>query len=337
MRKLAYIYPVFSIKGDIVPNAYIDHFTEALGNCFDFVNIVKPSNKGILDIIYYLNKIQYIFLNWIEDLPDKRGGVLQSVFFIFIVFLFKIMKIKVIWIMHNQESHYETNVLLKRILYAFILKHSDFIITHARKGIDCFNKFNIKNKEKIKYLPHPLNQDFILYKEHPTIDMLIWGTIIPYKGVDQFLKFLHDQQLERKYRILIAGKVKSVDYLKVINQYCNESIQLDNRYIPENELKQIMADSRVVVFTYKSDSLLSTGALMDTLSYGAKILAPHIGAFKDIQEEGLIDTYHNFNELIKLFDGILGSELIRDQLAILNFINEHNWEKFSLKICNWII
>lgn len=333
--KKAYIYPISLHLDKTILSPYLANFMDGLGIEYEFLNREFPSNKGILDLPKYIGRIDTIFLNWIEDLPDKRGGVVQAFFFIVMVFVMKVLKVKVIWVMHNKKSHYDSNKLLKGMLFKFILKRSDLIITHSKEGLEYFDEYKIKNREKGRYYPHPLFQKSLQMNEDPSIDILIWGSIIPYKGIDKFLSYLHDHKLERKYKIVIAGKVKPAEYEKTIKALCNEAIQLDNRYVPEEEVQQYMADSKSVLFTYIGSSVLSSGALMDSLSYGVNVLAPNVGAFKDAREEGLIETYSSFKELMDSLDSYLVSSENKNE-RIDQFIRENDWTQFSNNVIAWI-
>jgi hypothetical protein len=134
---------------------------------------------------------------------------------------------------------------------------------------------------------------------------------------------------------LIIGKVKPDTYAEIIKQYCKKNIILENRYIPVDELIDNIKRSRMTVFTYENDSVLSSGALMDTLSYGGYVIGPYAGAFKDVAEENLIMTYKDYNELIELIDQRISGNTMNLQV-IRNFIEENNWHKFSNRVINWI-
>jgi hypothetical protein len=74
---------------------------------------------------------------------------------------------------------------------------------------------------------------------------------------------------------------------------------------------------------------------METLACGANVLAPHVGAFKDAQEEGLIRTYGSFEELVKFLDESLTNiDNYRDRID--GFIQENDWKRFSEKVSRWI-
>lgn len=77
---------------------------------------------------------------------------------------------------------------------------------------------------------------------------------------------------------------------------------------------------------------------MDSLSYGAYIIGPDVGAFNDLQELGLIETYQDFQSLTKLIDSRLASSAVHSSRlqAIEKFIDANSWEAFSDSIMNLI-
>lgn len=331
------MHPMPSLTDESNKDSYTRNFVESFSEAFDFLNKGKRSTQGFFSVRHYYRNMDAIFLNWIEDLPDKRGGWIQSFFFLFMIHLFKLRKTRIIYILHNKASHYRSNRLLKRFLSRFIIRKSDYIITHSSEGLRYLEGLNRNYLEKARYYPHPLIRKPFVFKENPIHDILIWGSVIPYKGADRFLAYLHEHQLDTRYRILIAGKVKPPEYEKEITPFCNKNIQLDNRYIPDEDLVRYMADSKTVLFTYNDESILSSGVLMISLAHGAKIVAPHVGAFKDAEEDGLINTFETYEEMITLLDHDSPAD---DQIRLARieaFIDENDWSQFARKASRWII
>jgi beta-1,4-mannosyltransferase len=336
MRRKAYIYPITAYEEKIIPNPYLENLMNSFSHEVDFVNMLLPSNKGILDLVKFYKKIDLLFLNWIEDLPDKKGGLVQVLFFIILVRLLKGRKVPVIWTMHNKLSHYHTHTRVKKFMFRFLIRRCDFIITHSTEGIRYAGEYGVRNyARKMRYFPHPLENRMIKFKESPVQDILIWGSVIPYKNIDGFLSYLHENGMENRYRIRIFGKVKPSEYEEVIKPFCNSDIILDNRYIPQDELEGFVAESRTIIFTHAGESVLSSGALMDSLSYGATVFGPHIAAFRDAYEAGLIQTFQSFGELVELLDQSKQSPRNQNEL-IAPFINENNWSQFAKKALTWI-
>jgi beta-1,4-mannosyltransferase len=336
MRKKAYIYPITAYKHKLIPNPYLFNFAFSLENEIEFLNLNRPSKIGILDSFKYICKIDYVFLNWIEDIVDRRGGIFQYLYFVFLIIWCRLMKVKVVWTLHNKLSHYEKNQWLKRSIFRIMVRSSDHILTHSKEGISYYFSESHKQTDKIRYFPHPLEKNFLHFNQNPTIDILIWGSVIPYKGIDVFLKFLYSKGLEKKYKIVIAGKIKPESYEKELLPFAGDCILIENRYVPTDEIKDFISNSKKVVFTYEKSSVLSSGILMDTLSYGGLVIAPNIGAFKDINDDfKIIETYENYDELLDILEKSLKHR--EDYLPeIEQFIEKNTWSAFANEFFKWI-
>ncbi len=324
-----YVYPITYRKENKPKNPYLQDFIRALEPDVTVINRNAPSNKGIFDILKYLRKLDAIFINWIENLPDKKGGVLQSFLYLFILLFLKVNKAKIVFTLHNKFSHVYKNKLLKKIVFDLTIRYADSIITHASEG----KQFLLKNYNYTKNVvvhPHPIksridesNLDSKISKEY---DILIWGSIMPYKGIDKFLKFLTDNGFAENYKILIIGKASSIQYYNKLIKYQNEKIKVCNRFISDAELKDVIYKSRIVLFTYAKESVLSSGALMDSLSYGARVVGPSVAAFNDLADKKLIEVYNDFFELIEIVEK-QPEKYLNESLR--EFIQENNWSAFS--------
>ncbi|NJO67966.1 MAG: glycosyltransferase family 4 protein [Bacteroidetes bacterium] len=178
----SYIYPVNANSKPEVYNPYIENFILYLSSRFNFLNKNDYSKVGILNIVKYHFRIKYIFLHWIENVPDRKFGVLQSLFFILYLFVFKGNR-KIVWVMHNRISHFKEHLYLKRLLFKLVLKKSYFIFTHSSDGVEYARELG--RTDNVVYLAHPVvfHENASQVKE---FDILIWGSILPYKGIDSF-------------------------------------------------------------------------------------------------------------------------------------------------------
>ena len=138
MKKNIYLYPHSARGKDVVPNPYLKNMVKSMQKYYTFVNINHPSNTGIFDILKYYLKLDYLMLNWIENLPDKKNGLLQSVFFIILLLITGVTKKKVIWTMHNKISHDKKYFVIKKLLFKLLISHCDYVITHSKEGIEYF-------------------------------------------------------------------------------------------------------------------------------------------------------------------------------------------------------
>jgi len=329
-----YIFPYADTSKSISKNPYINDLVESLRHNFIIVNEHKANTRGIFDIFSYIFKIDYLYLNWIENLQFRRFGYIQALFFIILVPFFKYLRIEIIWTLHNKYTHSQKKYMLNRILTKLLIYNSDYIITHSSEGISFIQKISLENLKKVKYLPHPIKNRIIKRVENPAIDILIWGSIDPYKGIHDFLNYLFVNHKESLYNIHIVGKFSSRNYYKQLMAFSAAKIKIQNKYITNVEVEEYIRNSKVVLFTYNSRSILSSGALMDTLSYGAQIIGPNIGAFKDMQKLGLIKTYNHYEEIIDILNHI--SDIGQDNKCLLRFIENNGWNDFSCKILKLI-
>jgi glycosyltransferase involved in cell wall biosynthesis len=331
-----YFYPITTKANKITGNPYTDNFIESLRKYFTILNYTDASSIGILKTWKYLFKIDVLLVNWIEDLPDKKGGYIQSFYFFLLIFFLKIRKKKLVWILHNKFSHYPVNYRLKKQLFRFLIKQADLIVTHASEGVSFARSFSKRKSINIHYFPHPIIPVPQKQPADKEIDVLIWGAITPYKGIDQFLKFLSDNHLQTAYCIKIAGKIPSPAYEAELMKYKSETIQIEDSYIDREKLEDYIHKSKVVLFTYSSDSILSSGALIDTLALGATILGPNKGNFIDLNAKGMISVYNDYQELADKLGKLIQSNTCLSRQTLDNYYEETSWERFASELNKWL-
>ena len=310
--------------------------------CTKLWNVINNNEENSFGIIYFFIKIKQIdilWLNWIENLPDRKLGLLQSLFYFIFIFVNKFSKIKIIYTVHNKVSHSPNHFKLKRILQNVTINNSALVITHSSNGLDYIKSIS-KNQTKpeILYIPHPTkltysydNTDGRNYK----YDILIWGTIYKYKGIKEFLEYIFKNNLQTKYKIKIVGKVAVPLYFEAINQFQNDYIDIEDAYISQVDLINLLQVSNIVLFTYNSKSVFSSGSLMESLRYNSKIIGPNQGEFKNLCELGLSKSYINYDDLLMKIDNYLQERnaiTVKRKLEINKYLKVHTWEKFSKSI-----
>jgi len=326
-----YLYPITSRNQSGFHNPYVDHLSKVLADSFKVVNADSPSGKGILDLPSFLKKVDFLYLNWIENLPARKMGRMQSLLFLVLMMYCKLSGRKVIWTMHNKASHSSKQHLSKSLLFRFMVRNSDLIITHAREGLEA-----IPAGKPSLFFHHPcIDQQMKegLEKQH---DILIWGSIAYYKGVHKLLDFMEQEGILGDYRILIAGKVVDEALGELLARHLKKypNLQLDDRFIPDQELDKLIRQSSLVLFPYQSASVLSSGALMDSLPYPVQILGPHAGAFKDLSEEKLLRTFGSYADLAEQLSllkekGFSEPGFVKRRVS---FLQRNGWKDFGAEL-----
>ena len=331
-----YLYPITARDHTGVSNPYIQRLAGALSNSFQVVNRNEPSNRGIMDIIKFLPSTDILYLNWIEDLPAKHMGYLQTLFFFLLRGYCRAAGKKIVWTLHNKQSHTGNHLFMKNLIFRFMKSRSDLVVTHAEEGLTI-----LPRRTRKLYIPHPVTGDPFAgtaegtgsVKQH---DIIIWGTIAAYKGVDAFLRYLEMEGILDQYRILIAGKVVERGLEEFLENLAGKHprLVLVNRFVPDRELAGMINGAGVTLFTYHASSVLSSGALMDSLHHDSVIMGPHTGAFVDLARENLIRTYRDYGDLVEQLVLLKKKDFMEPYRSELKrrFMKEHTWEMFNQKL-----
>lgn len=322
-KKTLYLYPFTKATLRQGGNTYIPDVMKYLGRHFRIVN--KQTGLGLLDVLLKLPKCDVIYFNWIEDVADKKLGSLQVGLLALILAFSKMSNKKIVWFIHNNLSHRKKNQWLKKRVVALMKHYADVVLSHSKEA-------KVEGlKQSIQVFDHPSDAYKPLQATTPfAYDLLIWGTVSPYKGVGEFLQFNQRSVALQKYKIMVAGKFASPEYFEAMQKLQTPNVVIENKILSEAELLQFFSESRYVLFTYNATSVLSSAALCKTLSVGKTIIGPKAGAFKELGSKGLIYNYDSFEELECLLDNMEAKETDPAyQHNLQEYINKHSWSHFA--------
>jgi len=291
-----YYYPPASKGG--YSNPYSINFKKALS---EFYEVLDSENKpsSMLSFSFLLNSVKanlYI-INWLESVCFLRFSLIQYFFARLGLLIIKLRKKKIVWIFHNIHPHQGSNKYSKKI-QKILFDQSSLIISHS---IDAANYAKEHTKTKVLYACHPIQPIKLAEKfipQYKNIDIFIWGSIQPYKGIVEFitLPFVRNSDLN----VLIIGKCENQKLSKQITENLQENIIFENRQADFSEIKAYCETSSYVVFPYIGTSVSSSGALIDTIAFKGTPVGPSKGAFKDLEQDGMCIVYHNDEELKKV-------------------------------------
>lgn len=321
-KKKVYVYPTI-LDGETKKNPYILCLLEGLkSGSYKVTNFTKKGKKGISDVFQHLDSNIFI-INWPENLADRRFGFIQVIFYLFFLFIAKVKNAKLVWVMHNKEAHNKSSFLSNMCMF-FTAKLSTFVLTHSVEGVDYFKKKY--KKDNIFNFPHPVYPNLSFPRDvEPKYDFIIWGSIDPYKNILSFLSFVKENPQHKNYTFLICGKCKDEQYAQQISSLIKDlpNITFINEFLKDNELAEYIAESKSILYTYNQSSVLSSGALIYSLSSHKKIIGPNFGNFKELADNKIIATYSHFGEIFDIYDAFNP-----DITQIKHYEHTYTWQKF---------
>jgi hypothetical protein len=324
--KTFYIYPTYTPERDKSGNTYIRDFADVFSKQYEVLN--EKGKLGIVSVFFNL-KAECFILHWVDLIITKQKGFLQVIFYLVALATLKLLRKKIVWVLHNKKPH---RVNSKIALYCMKVaaRNADLIICHANEGKDFITaKYGLKAGSKVRYVPHPVYSIELFDRLPEKWDIVIWGTIARYKNIVQFLKFVKESSRFNTMKILICGFCPDLEYEKEIQKELSDNISYVNRFLTDQELQKELSSTKCVLFTYKLDSVLSSGALVYSLNFNNKIVGPRGGAFEDLIP--IVTCYDTFSDLEQMdFNEQVNSNLVSDYLV------NNTWESLPIKILKHI-
>lgn len=304
-------------------NPYIVNYKNAIKKDFNVLNMDNQVSPMLsLTFLLYSLKADIYIINWLESVCFLKLGILQFLLARLGLRIIKLRKKKIIWMFHNIHPHQGRSKLSSKI-QKILFKQSELIITHSSEATMYARE---KTGKKVLYKCHPVKEISVTSQyENKRIncDVFIWGTILPYKGVYEFISLEEIQQ--SKLKIIIVGECANKELAEKINSQCNDNIHFENRRASFDELAQYIQNSRYTLFPYIGDCVSSSGALIDTIVFGGTPVGPDVGAFKDLKKEDICLVYRDYTELVN----IIHSSCTISETQRSLFIKANSWKAFS--------
>lgn len=328
----AAIYPnLLYSKG---ANPYIEDFVTALrASGIQVTN--SPHKNPLYSICFKRINCDFYFFHWIEDIANHKFGYLQALMAIVFIMRIRWHKKKIIWFLHNRESHATRHKRVRKIMIKMLAKYSSHIITHASGGMALIQS---PLNRKVVFIDHPTKNRMEAIDQSrvtpPAFDLLIWGTISRYKGVLEFLQF--NKETHSSLRINIVGKCNDEQLLGELQEAKTNDVHIENRSSSFEELYGYIQDAKFVLIPYHSASILSSGILMDSLSFGAKVIGPNAGSFKDYASSTKINVY-TFEQFEEIEHIVSTNTATISRSGYHDFLQRNSWDNFMRKMLDVIV
>lgn len=304
-------------------NPYPKNFKRALEAAhFDVLySRRRPAVLGTLSLLWYAFRADVFFLNWLENVGVMHLPLVQFLLARVALAVIRLRRKRIVWIQHNLTPHEGTN-WMTRSMRRTLCRVADVVISHSREAADAIRP---EVGERSRYICHPV-APVPLAATQPDTDIFIWGKVLPYKGVAEFLA--NDFIQRGTWKVEVLGRCDDSALAQRIESLCNERITFENRVASFDEIAVRCRRSRWTLFPYIGECVSSSGALIDTIVMGGNPVGPDRGAFRDLAELGVCRTYRNDEELA----AILTDGKPIDDDARRRFIEENSWPMFIERI-----
>jgi glycosyltransferase involved in cell wall biosynthesis len=298
-------------------------------------------NMAALLVRFAISKPDIVHVQWIPL-------VKRFPFEIWFLNLVRRLGIKVVYTVHNVLPHDSGERFAP--VFRRVYREVDALICHtdeAKRRL--VHKFSV-DPERVWVIPHgPLLHDTkrcsvesskaaLSLPPDETV-VLCQGIIRPYKGIDFLLEgWRRIDAKSLKARLIIAGtgEPELVQSIKdqVVRLGLQESVRLDFRFIPDQELPRYYEASDILVYPYRA--VTTSGALMTALAYQKAIVATNLPAFREVlrdMETALLVEFDDVDALASSLCRLIQKPRERERLAlgVASLGNFNSWGHIAKK------
>jgi glycosyltransferase involved in cell wall biosynthesis len=200
--------------------------------------------------------------------------------------LFRRSGLKCIVECHNVFPHEGSP--LDRLLLKFALSAADHLITHSTTDRD--DLFAVVAGKEASVSPLPSLEEFsnVGARGRDGRTILFFGKVRKYKGLDVLLAAMPRVLSKLDCRLIIAGEFYDpiAKYERLIREHRIENhVQIDNRYVPNEEVPAIFEKADVLVLPYLSATQSAVARI--ALSSGLPVIASRTGGLSEAVIEGV--------------------------------------------------
>lgn len=178
---------------------------------------------------------------------------------------------------------------IQRIGALKILHCFDHLIVHTAVARDRLLRVGIPD-EKVSIIAHGLLTDHIPQPaqkppgENERVQLLLFGKIKPYKGVDVMLRALAllPQDVRERCVVKVVGwpEMPMAPLFSMVKDlHLEAQVEFDLRFVPDDEVASMIARADALVFPYRD--IDASGVLMLAIAAGRPIVASNLGIFSE--------------------------------------------------------
>lgn len=196
---------------------------------------------------------------------------------------------KFVYTVHDLENHsgeLAKNVLARKFNDR-ILKSKSHVIIQNKSDYQAVIEAYPYNKQTIHFIPFGNLEIYSQYNTEnikvPNSDVLFFGRISPYKGIEYFVEAV--QKLRNEFpaiRAIIAGSGNFYFDISAIEK--EPSFIIINKFIQSDELVALIKASKIVVCPYTDAT--QSGVAMTAFVFNKPVIATNTGGFRDVIVDG---------------------------------------------------
>ena len=264
----------------VTPSGKENRYMDLMRTALRTINIESVSKEK-------LDTADYIWHHWIEKLH-----------YLTMINYFTATKKKIIWNVHNKLPHDTKNTQKPKQFMKAMAEAAYKIVIHCTETTEIIRELCNENPDilnKIVYVPHP---NYIgVYGVEKTennlnnnkLSLCFFGKVKAYKNIELLIEAINELNFD-DVELKIVGRCWEAPYFyHLIGD--NKNITTDFRFIDDEDIPDISANTHLFVFPYDLASSLNSGATILAFSYGRSVLSSLTGTLADMKDKSIFFSY----------------------------------------------
>ena len=288
----------------------------------------------------------YLHYDWTYSYFVRRyrplSWLLGVVFVVEVLAARHLFGCRIVWTLHNIESHEPKHRRLERWVHRRLAKQCKWIRVMSPSLVEQAARYLSVDPDAVRPLPEGSYVGYYANQvsrsearnklgilDDATV-LLSIGSIRPYKGIEQYLAVVAKIEDPRVCAV-IAGPCRIPELAQRIQDIAarDRRIRLLLRYLLDDELQYYFNASDIVVLPF--DEITNSGSVILAMGYAKPIVAPSLGAIPHrLQQQK--ELLYNPGELENAIRHALSMNHERlESLGKLNLatVQEHDWRRFQ--------
>ncbi|TFE28176.1 glycosyltransferase family 4 protein [Cohnella luojiensis] len=316
-------------------NFYNDLLSDSL--CGEGLDIVDLKHGKLMLRVGQARSGDIVHIHWMHHAYQNRNPLLfvaKSFIFVLTMLYLKLRNVQLVWTIHNLYPHQAKHRKLERFMRTLICRFCSKLIVASESikrkvmsefGVPAGKLFVVKHGHYLGvYKPKGIEfrRRYGIGEEADVY--LFMGAIKAYKGVEDLIRSFNEIKTKQSY-LIIAGKAdhEMEAYLREAKD--TENIILDVRFVPNDEIADLISSVDVMVMPYKE--ITTSGSAILGLSFKKLIVMP---------DNDFIDEYFK-EDMVVRYDPTEANGLTNAMKTALNVKKEGRAPKYEevLKELEW--
>ena len=265
---------------------------------------------------------------------SRLRGYARGLLLLVVLTYWRMRKRRVVWTVHNLGHHEGERPGFDRVLSTAVAHLAHVVVSHSAAGrLAIARRFKVRPSKVVV----ALHGNYCSIVDAPPVQsedrsgarFLFFGQIRRYKGVEELVEAF--EKLDGEHRLRIAGQVREDGLRRLLEAAAARDgrIDLDLRFLPDEDLVQHLAWSSIVVLPFTRS--FSSGSLLFALSAGRGVILPDISYLRDYLDEEATVTYPTTGRqaLHEALQQVTGRDHTAMGLAARQHAERFDWARVS--------